>query len=342
MKPIPALLPLSWIYGSVMQLRNLFFDMKFIKTERVNIPVISIGNITAGGTGKTPFVEMTARLLQENGKKVAVISRGYGRTSKGLQIVSDGEKILCDAAAGGDEAVLLAEKLPQAVVIVDEIRFRGATTAAENFHADVILLDDGFQHRKLHRNLDIVLNDSQHSAFATPMLPAGYRREPIRGLKRADAVVWTKLNEKDISQDELQKVSGKKIFSSSFEPVALEGVFIEKIIPLEQLKRKPVFGFCGTAQPENFKKTLQDLEMLVMKFRSFPDHHLYTKEDALSLFDDWKSMSSGIVLTTEKDAVKFRKFETEFYRVPLFTVKMNVRIHQPEEWKKMILEAVKQ
>lgn len=340
MKPIPALLPFSWVYGSIVWLRNLFFDIGIFKVNRVAIPVVSVGNITAGGTGKTPFVEFIANFFLQQKKKVAVISRGYGRKSKGLHIVCNGEKILCDVQTSGDEAYLLSQKLQHAIVIVDEDRFRAAKKAVDELQADVILLDDGFQHRQLYRNLDIVLNNTQRSAFATPMIPAGYRREPLHSLRRADAVVWTKSDGKEISQREFRYAGGKKIFSGAYELAAIEGVLIHKKIDVEQLKKKPVFAFCGIAQPESFKQILMNAEMLVMKFKPFNDHHEYTRDNVLELVEEWKAMSSGIVLTTEKDAVKLLPFEKELGHIPLFKVVMNIRIHQQTEWEKLLLKVL--
>ena len=186
-------------------IRNWLFDIGILKSVDVGVPVISVGNITAGGTGKTPIVENIAKIFIEQGKKVAIVSRGFGRASRGTVVVSDGKNILAKAKDAGDEPLYLAQRFNSVIVVVDEQRVRGAQLAVTKYGAEIILLDDGFQHRYLKRDIDIVLMDSQNSPFVTSLLPAGYRREPLRSLQRANAIIWTKV----------KRLTGRPLFSSS-------------------------------------------------------------------------------------------------------------------------------
>ena len=188
------LFPLALFYWGAVLWRNLFYTIGFFVTRHLPVPVISVGNLTVGGTGKTPAVIYLAQKLQENGFKPAVLSRGYGRRTTGTVVVSDGEKCLAGWEKGGDEPYLMAKRLSGIPVVVDELRYRGGCFIVEKFHPDVILLDDAFQHRALARDLDIVLLNSQDSPEAYKMLPYGKLREPPFHLRRADVLIWTKRN----------------------------------------------------------------------------------------------------------------------------------------------------
>ena len=183
------LFPLALFYWGAVLWRNLFYTIGFFVTRRLPVPVISVGNLTVGGTGKTPAVIYLAQKLQENGFKPAVLSRGYGRNTTGTVVVSDGSKSLGGYEEGGDEPYLMANRLSGIPVVVDELRYRGGCFIVENFHPDVILLDDAFQHRALARDLDIVLLNSQDSPEAYKMLPYGKLREPPFHLRRADVLI---------------------------------------------------------------------------------------------------------------------------------------------------------
>lgn len=180
------LLPFSWLYGLTMILRNWCFEVGVFHVEQVSVPVISVGNMTAGGTGKTPMVEYLIRFYLKAGNKVAVLSRGYQRDTNGTQIVSDGSNLEMTAEESGDEPYQIARKFPNVMVIVDEKRSRAAQIAINRFQPDVILLDDGFQHRGIERQLDIVMIDGRKALDRISLLPVGLRREPLSGLQRAN------------------------------------------------------------------------------------------------------------------------------------------------------------
>ncbi len=197
MKDIPVfirflLFPLTGLYGLAIEIRNLLYDKRCIKTSKFDIPVISVGNLTVGGTGKTPFVIYLAQYLKESSLSVGIVSRGYGRKTKGTVIVHDGKSILSSHDESGDEPWLIASALKSVPVIVDEDRTQGIQTLIDKFPVDVVLLDDAFQHRRAGRDLDILLINSRESSGNYHLLPGGKLREPLRQSRRASLIVHTK------------------------------------------------------------------------------------------------------------------------------------------------------
>ncbi|MFA5831992.1 MAG: tetraacyldisaccharide 4'-kinase [Bacteroidota bacterium] len=340
MKPHPLLYPFSLIYGLVVSIRNVFFDIGILKTVDVGVPVISIGNITAGGTGKTPIVQYVAKLLLDAGKIVAIISRGYGRTTNGTVVVCDGNSILADSSSSGDEPAMIARNLKRAIVIVDEDRVRGAKKAVKEFGAEVIILDDGFQHRYLKRTKDIVLLDAEQMPFDTMLLPAGYRRELLSSLKRADVQLITKAKIDDDSKGSISRVrigNGQQKFSSSFRPSGIKNVFGDVMQSLEILKGHTAVAFCGIAKPENFRMSLETCGVVIKELLSFPDHHLYTESEMTSIIESFHQHKADFILTTEKDAVRLQRFENLLKELPIAALVMEVTIHQQDAWKKYLL-----
>jgi tetraacyldisaccharide 4'-kinase len=313
----------------------MYFDIGLLKITKVSVPVISVGNITSGGTGKTPVIKNIAQILLKSGKKVAIVSRGYGRESKGFRLVSDAHKILSSVEEAGDEPMYLAQQLRDAIIIVDEQRVRGSQKAIEEYGAQVILLDDGFQHRYLHRDADIVLIDSEQSIFETKMLPTGFRREFLSSLQRTDAIVLTKTgnNNKGITD-----FAGRKTFVSSYESIGLKSVFSDTRISSESLRKKKIVAFCGIANPESFRKTLNGFYLDLLKLFPFTDHHRYTHNDLRMIIEESQKCFADMILTTEKDAVKIKKFELDYSQVPIYAVEMEARVYPESEWGKWILE----
>ncbi len=351
MKPSWLFLPIAPLYGLATVLRNWFFDKGIFRSIDVGVPVISVGNISTGGTGKTPIVKNVASILIESGKKVAIISRGYGRSSTGTVIVSDGKNIMVDADSGGDEPLLLAEQLRNVIVIVDEDRVRGAKKAIEEFGATVIVLDDGFQHRRIKRSKNIVLIDFQHSPFDTFLLPAGYRRELISSFNRADGVVVTKANDMNealpmLKYSEFDSIPNK--FSSSFQPSGIRHLFGRKLDSLsgvkqslEMLKGQTAIALCGIARPESFQQSLEQCSVRVKKYFNFSDHHAFTQDDIEKVVNSFTTNNADFIITTEKDAVRLKEFETILKQLPIVMLTMEVVMHQPEEWKKYILNGLR-
>ncbi len=343
MKPHWLFMPLVPLYGVVMMLRNWFFEIGIFQSVDVGVPVISVGNITAGGTGKTPIVKSVVSILIESGKHVAIISRGYGRSSRGTIVVSDGKNILADANSAGDEPLFLAGQLRSAVVIVDEDRVRGAKKAIKEFGANVIVLDDGFQNRYIQRLKNIVLIDVHYSPFETSLLPAGYRRELISNFKRADAVVATKVKDANeassmLLRKEIDSIANK--FSSSFQPSGIRHLFGGVKQSLEMLKGHSAIVLCGIAQPESFQQSLEQCGVRVEKYFNFSDHHKFNRNDVDKVVDSFNVNKADFIVTTEKDAVRLKDFEETLKQLPIVMLTMEVVMHQNEAWKKYILSGL--
>jgi tetraacyldisaccharide 4'-kinase len=342
-KPHWLFMPLMPLYGFATILRNWFFDIGILHSIDVGVPVISIGNITVGGTGKTPIVKNVAAILLESGKHVAIISRGYGRNTKGTIVVSNGKSILADASSAGDEPLLLAEQLRNAIVIVDEDRVRGAKKAIKEFGSDVIVLDDGFQYRYIKREKNIVLIDSYQSPFDTLLLPAGYRRELNSSFKRVDAVVVTKANGMDealplLEREELESIVNK--FSSSFQPTGIRHLFGGVKQSLEMLKKHTAIALCGIARPESFRHSLETCGVVVKESFNFSDHHKFTRDDIEQVVSVFNKTKTDFIITTEKDAVRLKQFEKILHKMPIVMLTMDVVVHQNNEWKKYLLSGL--
>lgn len=302
--------PLSLGYGIGSYFRLAAYSRGYMKRVSLPIPVISIGNITCGGTGKTPMaIDVTRRLIAA-GYKVAVLSRGYARKSKQkVTVVSDGkgEFALCEDA--GDEPLLIALSVPEAIVIVGSSRSETAAIAINEYGADAIVLDDGFQHIRLERDLDIVLVDYNDDPENDMLLPAGRLREPLSALNRAKVVVITKVpqNPDEERLENLQKVISKyahraEISAARFVPKRLRTA--GGVAPLEQLKGQRVIAFCGVARPEGFAATLNQLGCTVIELKGYSDHHWYTPDELKSLEQLMRNSNAASVVTTEKDMVK--------------------------------------
>lgn len=343
MKPNPLLYPFSLVYGFIVWMRNLLFDVGILKSVDIGVPVISIGNITAGGTGKTPMTMDVAKFFLEKGKRVAVVSRGYGRMSRGTVVVSDGQNILADAAQSGDETMVIARRLPKAVVIADEKRVRGAQKAVEAYRVEVIVLDDGFQHRYLQRRIDIVLMDHSRPPMKSMLLPAGYRREPLSGLKLSHAVVVTKAADpSDLSPilNDPHVAVVSHAFSSSYAPVAVRNIFNDARQPLEILNGRSVVAVSGIADPESFERTVEASGARISSRFAFGDHHRYTENEIRHISEAQRLKGTDFIVTTEKDAVKLSDYKKRISDLPVFALVMEVRIHQREQWEQFLLTAL--
>ena len=320
--------PFSPLYSLLMRTREHLYRKRFLPVTTCTVPVVSVGNLTMGGTGKTPVVQYIARLLKEKGRQPAIISRGYGgRSRKRVNIVSDGEKVLLDAVFAGDEPRLLAESLPGVPVLTGAVRKFPAEQAVE-MGADVLVLDDGFQHLALGRTLDLVLFNTDSLAGNSRVFPGGDLREPVKALNRSDAFILTgtSARNRDRAEQFAELLTGRfprhPVFIAGYSPKVL---LVHRsgqepgTLDLEQLRSRKLMAFSGIARPQGFEQTLQELHGEVIDCRYFVDHYQYREQDIRNLAEVAKSKGAEALVTTEKDFVKLRDMETD---LPLYAVQM--------------------
>jgi tetraacyldisaccharide 4'-kinase len=331
-----TLLPLAWGFGGLTGLRNRCFDRGLLKERGVGVPVISVGNLVAGGTGKTPFVEYLVKNLIAKVPKLAMVSRGYGRRTRGLVVVSNGSGDVVSAHVGGDEPVQVARKFPGLAVLVGEDRVAAARRAVQDLGADVIILDDGFQHRYLRRDCNILLLDARMNIARERMLPAGSRREPLRGMHRADLVVFTRVESPAASppwEPALQRwYCGPRALSH----IVAEGFCrAGDTRPMQSLPGRSCFAFSGIADHAGFVSGLRAQGILVVGDRAFPDHHRYREADLDRLTREFLASGADVLLTTEKDIMRLMAEESLKQRtsevLPLYYARVGLKIIGGEE-----------
>ena len=324
-----GLIGLSWLYGCLVRLRLVAYDKGILRRYRATIPVISVGNLTVGGTGKTPVVDDLVRRCLANGKRVAVISRGYrGKREAATALVSDGDKyLLKDPQRYGDEPVLLAIRNPEAIVIVAQRRSEGVILA-EKMGAELAILDDGFQHLRLERDLDIVLLDSDQPFGNRHYFPAGLLREPVSALQRADLLVFTRFRGQDFPDFNVVKpvVFCRQCFGR--ELYSLDGA----TMAWSQLRNFRCVAFAGIAYPEKFFQQLEDRDVILAEKIALHDHQEFDQKRLRSLRK--ACQQADICLTTEKDAIKLKSYDLP---VPCFVVPLEISF-QPESLLKKVLE----
>ncbi len=315
----PFLFAISIVYGGLVKLREALYKKGVLQSKRLPCPVVSIGNIAVGGTGKTPMTVYVTELIRRFGYKVAIVSRGYkGKAEKTGGIVYDGRIICMEPDQAGDEPFMMAKRLRSVPVIVGKDRFKAGMLAVKEFNPDVVLLDDGFQHLRLYRDIDLVLLD-----FNTPfgngnLLPRGILREPASSLSRADALILTRSDSSPGSikanlLDRLMYLSQKRSVYITFHAPYIYKVVkavgdMEHIVlsksrdwDSEIIKGRNVFAFSGIARNEDFKHTVESFGCDVSGFAGFPDHHKYSNEDINKILRSAKDAGAEIVCTTEKD-----------------------------------------
>ncbi|MEA3487188.1 MAG: tetraacyldisaccharide 4'-kinase [Thermodesulfobacteriota bacterium] len=322
------LLLASFMYRGAVNLRNHFYDAGIFHARRMKCRVISVGNIIVGGTGKTPVVIMLASMLNEHGYRPAILSRGYGGKREGRAgVVSDGHDILMGTDEAGDEPVLIADSLKDVPVIIGKERSLAGKLAVERFGTDVLILDDAFQHRRLSRDIDIVLLDSEKPFGNGFMLPRGGLREPGKSLQRADAIIFTSTEgSADPAANNMPAVEIPQVptFRGYRKARKLVGGEAKDILPLEYLKGKRICAFSGIAKPDSFRKILEPLCGEITVFIPFPDHHVYTENDIEHILNACSQSRAEIILTTEKDGIKLVEFP-DFFR-DIYRLKMEMEI----------------
>jgi tetraacyldisaccharide 4'-kinase len=290
----------EFFYSPAMRLRNKLYDTGRTTSHAVSVPVICIGNLTLGGTGKTPMVEWIARRLREREVRVSIVSRGYG----------------VEAGTRNDEAIELEEKLPDVPHLQNADRVEGVRTAIEEFESQVVLLDDGFQHRRLKRDLDVVLIDALEPFGFGHVFPRGLLREPLAGLRRAGVVVLSRADLVDETERRRIREIVRRYNAHAawcevrHAPRTLlesRGAGVPGVeSSLETLRGRRVVGFCGIGNPEGFRRTLAGLGCELVDFREFPDHHAYERADVDSLAQAASAANADLLVCTHKDLVKLR------------------------------------
>ncbi len=335
-------LPFSLVYSALMIIRTKCYKIGIFRQHRLPVPVVSIGNITMGGTGKTPMVMYVCRLLQNAGKQPAVVSRGYGGKAKNaVNIVSSTTEVLLQPDAAGDEPRLLADSLPGVPVLTGVKRYHPAQVAINQFYAGVIVLDDGFQHLALQRDLNIALFNASSPLGNGRVFPGGEMREPFSSLNRATAFVITGVDqdmqkEIDSFKDNLQsQFPGRPVFIAEYKVTSLLDNQSSDAIALEKGKKIKLYGFCGLANPQSFLQTLRKEAFSIAGFRAFEDHRPYTTEDIAKLINVAKKSGAQGLITTEKDFVKIRGMK---FDLPILTLKIELTLG--DAFDRFVLEKV--
>ncbi len=319
---------LSFFYRLIINLRNWLYDKQIFSSVSLSCPVISVGNITVGGTGKTPCVIMLAKILLRHGFKPVVISRGYGgKKEKKVNVVADSGNILLDAKIAGDEPLMLARALPGVPVIAGANRVATGSAAIEDFGANIIICDDAFQHRKIARDINIVLLDYERPFSNGSLLPAGALRESPKSLKRADCLIMTRVDEKAVFNKDAQKTLDTfqvDVFLSRHVAKDVIKGNDGDTLSLSVLQGKKVCAFCGIARPDSFRKTLSDARAEVISFDAYPDHYAYHSFDVGELTDKFIGYHADYLLTTEKDAMRLERYPDFTKMLSILRVEMEI------------------
>jgi tetraacyldisaccharide 4'-kinase len=351
---------LSFIYERLVQLRLFLYRKRVFREHTLGCLVISIGNLTVGGTGKTPIVEKFARAMRAGGRRVAILSRGYksvprrapkkwwqrlGRKKDPVlpRVVSDGKTLLLDSLTAGDEPYMLANNLKDVIVLVDKDRVKSGLFAIKELKADTLLLDDGLQYLHLKHRLDIVLIDKQAPFGNEHLLPRGTLREPPRNLRRASYIFITKSTGEP--NDQLIKRIRRynrtaEIIECAHQPLHLQDVLTGEQIPLERLRDTYIGSICGIAAPESFEGGLQKLGARLELSKRYTDHHRYTEAELNSFINRCVRRDLEMIVTTEKDAVRFpRLTKTD---VPIYFLRVEIEILSGHEsWEHCVARICK-
>jgi tetraacyldisaccharide 4'-kinase len=339
------LLGFSRIYRAGIKIWLFLYNVRIFRDSTLGVQVIAIGNLTVGGTGKTPVVEKFARELRDQGRNVAILSRGYRSKPAPMhqwlvnklllrddttppRVVSDGKSLLLDSEMAGDEPYMLASNLKDVVVLVDKDRVKSGRYAIEKFGCDTLLLDDGFQYMKLRgRRQDIVLIDRQQPwGNNERLLPRGTLREPPSHLARANTIFITKSdgNTETLRRRIAELNPGAGIIECIHHPLYLEDVFTGQRLGLDFLKGRKVASLSGIAQPESFEQSLVRLGGELVYSKRFADHHRFTQQEVLNAINRGKKRQAETIITTQKDAVRFPKLDRR--DLPIYFMRVEIKI----------------
>lgn len=336
---------LSYLFSGIAQLRFWLYRNRILHDQPLGCLVVVVGNLTVGGTGKTPVVEKFARALRDRGRQVAILSRGYKSKQPPVwrrwwraftdgvepppRIVSDGKRVLLDSEQAGDEPFMLARNLPGVIVLVDKNRVKAGAYAIKKFGCDTLVLDDGFQYLPLKGRLNLLLIDKTNPFGNGHLLPRGILREPVKHLKRASYIFLTKSNgERDAELEALihEHNPDADIIECAHRPQYLQRLGAEQQQPLLWLKGRRVAAFSGIATPESFEKFLRDLGAKIMWRERFLDHYRYADEDLTAVFAAAVAAGAECVVTTEKDAVRLPPELGPKATLPLYYLRLEIDI----------------
>lgn len=335
---------LSRLYRIIVQLRLLLYRKGILRYHTLGCQVISVGNLTVGGTGKTPVVEIFARELQKAGRRVAILSRGYKSTKAPLgerilkkitfntrknkpRIVSDGKRLLLDSAMGGDEPYMLATNLPDVAVLVDKDRVKSGRHAIKTFSCDTLILDDGFQYLSLKPRVQIVLVDKTNPFGNENVLPRGILREPVKNIRRADFIFITKSDGTTCEElkDKIRRWnSHAEIVECRHCSRYLQNVFSDERHNLDFLKGLNITTLSGIASPDGFENSLEEFGAKILKRHRFADHHRYSQQEIINMINTAKRLNTDAIITTEKDAVRFPRIER--FDVPVYYLRVDIEL----------------
>jgi tetraacyldisaccharide 4'-kinase len=333
--------PIGWLYGKIADIRNALYDRGTLRSYDLGAKTISIGNITAGGTGKTPLVAYFAEILADAGEQVCILTRGYGRQSSGRILVSDRGRVLVDPQNGGDEPVELAQRLVgKAIVVADADRVAAARWAKENFDITAFVLDDGFQHRRARRDLDIVCIDATDPFGSGGMLPGGTLREPLDNLARAGVIVLTRCELADDVQDitaKLKRINPRATIFRS-RSVARRTIELGQFLGVSDeapllIPGTSVLAFCALGNPKGFFDSLTRAGYDIRNTKAFRDHHFYTQADIDKLETTARERGIEALMTTAKDAVKLTGLELS---LPCYVFEIRFEIEDADAFRELV------
>jgi len=333
---------LSFVYDRLVQVRLYFYRKRLFRERALGCLVISIGNLTVGGTGKTPIVEKFARALQAGGRRIAILSRGYKSVPRKRKwfswlrgdfdpprVVSDGKSLLLDSLIAGDEPYMLAHNLKDVIVIVDKDRVKSGRFAIDKWQVDTLLLDDGFQYLHLKHRLDMVLVDRQAPFGNEFLLPRGTLRERPRNLRRASYIFVTK-NTGEPNFELMRRIRRynrtAEVIECAHKPLYLENVFTGERLPLDALRDAFVGSLCAIAAPESFEKALEKLGAYVDLAKRYIDHHYYTEAELISFLNRCIRRDLAMIVTTEKDSVRMPRLSEAELKVPIYFLRVEIEI----------------